>query len=78
MTEFVGTLQFLRIALWVAMENNYMEGSGSATIKLRSPSHVFSHSPHKLFFRTMFSHLGSPIEQFGTMNNLAPMINCPG
>ena len=24
--------------------------------------HALSHSPHKLFLRTMFSHLGSPID----------------
>ena len=41
-------------------------------------NHALSHSPHKLFLRTIFSHLGSPIEQFGTMNDLAPMRNCPG
>ena len=36
-------------------------------------NHALSHGPHKLFLRTMFSHLWSPIEQFGTMNNFAPM-----
>ena len=61
MTDFVGTHQFLKIALSVAMETMHL-----------------SHCPHKLFLRTMFSHLGSPIEQFGTMNNLAPIRNCPG
>ena len=40
-------------------------------------NHALQYSPHKLFLRTMFSHLGSPIEQFGTMNTLAPMRNCP-
>ena len=51
------------------LENRFMGCHGN---------HALSHSPHKLFLRTMFSHLGSPIEQFGTMNNLAPMRNCSG
>ena len=39
-------------------------------------NHALPYSPHKLFL-TMFSHLESPIEQFGTLNNLEPLRNCP-
>ena len=51
------------------LENRFMGCHGK---------HALPYSLHKLFLRTMFSHLGSTFEQFGTMNILAPMRNCPG
>ena len=49
------------------LENRFMGCHGN---------HALSHSPHK-FLKTVYSYSGSPIEKFGTTNNLAPMINCP-
>ena len=37
-------------------------------------NHTLPYSPHKLFLRTAFSHLGSPIEQFGTSEKLSWLI----